>query len=168
MSPSFRDPAEDASLRFYYRGWRPTLLGRITTRLWAWAAGLGILPKIVTTLLVTDRQSGHLVGHVLAPVTFEGSDYIVSMLGDGSNWVQDLRASGGAAFLKHGRAKPVVLTEVPAAKRAPILKAWCQIATSGRQHLPVPHDAPIPAFEAIAADYPVFRLVAGQSAPPGP
>lgn len=31
-------------------------------------------------------------------------------------------------------------------------------ATSGRKHLPVPYDAPVSAFEAIAGDYPVFRI----------
>ena len=39
-----------------------------------------------------------------------------------------------------------------------ILKAWCQVATSGRHHLPVQHDAPVSAFEAIAKDYPSFEL----------
>jgi hypothetical protein len=46
-----------------------------------------------------------------------------------------------------------VLTEIPPQDRAPILKAWCQIATSGRQHLPVSHGAPVSAFEAIADEY---------------
>jgi uncharacterized protein (DUF736 family) len=48
--------------------------------------------------------------------------------------------------------------EIPADQRAPILKAWTQVATSGRQHLSVPYDAPVSAFEAIAADHPVFRI----------
>jgi hypothetical protein len=113
------------------------------------------------TLLVKARRSGSLVAHVLVPITFEGRVYLVSMLGEGSNWVQDVRAMGGAAFLKRGRSWPVVLIEVPVAERPPILKAWCQIATSGRRHLPVPYDAPVSAFEAIAADYPVFRVASG-------
>ena len=80
------------------------------------------------------------------------------MLGDGSEWVRNVRAAGGEAFIKRSRSRPAMLTEIPPRERAPILKAWCQVATSGRQHLPVPHDAPVPAFEAIAADYPVFRI----------
>ena len=56
------------------------------------------------------------------------------------------------------RSRPVMLTEIPPEERAPILKAWCQVATSGRHHLPVPHNAPVSAFEAIAPDYPVFRI----------
>jgi hypothetical protein len=51
-----------------------------------------------------------------------------------------------------------MLVEIPAKERAPILKAWCQVATSGRQHLPVPAQASVADFEAIAADYPVFRI----------
>jgi membrane protease YdiL (CAAX protease family) len=61
-------------------------------------------------------------------------------------------------FIKRGQTQPVTLIEIPPSDRAPILKAWCQVATSGRQHLPVAYDAPISAFEAIAADYPVFRI----------
>jgi hypothetical protein len=166
MPPSHKDPAETTSLRFYYRDWRPTLYGRIWTRIWAWATGLGILPDIVTTLVVKSRQDGRLIAHVLVPIEWEGKVYLVSMLGEGSNWVQDLRAAGGEAFLKRGRTKPVTLVEVPAAERAPIIKAWCQIATSGRQHLPVPYDAPLSAFEAVAADFPVFRIAIRENATP--
>jgi hypothetical protein len=89
------------------------------------------------------------------------------MLGEGSNWVQNVRAMNGAAYIQRVVIRPVVLNEIPAAQRAPILKAWCQIATSGRRHLPVPYDAPVSAFEAIAPDYPVFRIDAVPVAKPG-
>ena len=54
-----------------------------------------------------------------------------------------------------------MLTEVPPQERAPIIKAYCKVATSGRNHFPVPYDAPIEEFEKIAADYPVFRIDPG-------
>jgi hypothetical protein len=117
-----------------------------------------MMPDLLVTLLVKERKSDRLVGHVLVPVVYEGRRYLVSMLGDGSNWVLDQRATGGAAFLKRGRTEPVMLVEVPPEQRAPILKAWCQLATSGRQHLPVAYDAPLSDFVAIAAEYPVFRV----------
>lgn len=153
------DPAERSGfLRYFYRGWRPTRLGRMVSRSWAWASGLGLTPPILLTLQVQDRHSGRIGNTVLAVATHEGQRYLVSMLGDDSEWVRNVRAAGGAAFIKRGLSRPVVLTEIPPAQRAPILKAWCQVATSGRRHLPVAHDAPISAFEAIAADYPVFRI----------
>lgn len=158
------DPAErDSYLRFFYRGWRPTFVGRAWTRIYAFTVGQGLLPGVLVSLQTKDSRSGRLHAHVLVPVTFEGERYLVSMLGEGSNWVQDIRATHGSAFLKRGRTHPVVLTEIPPDKRAPVLKAWCQVAISGRRHLPVSYDAPLSAFEAIATEYPVFRIDAAPS-----
>ena len=154
-----RDPAERSGyLRLFYRDWRPTRLGRIVSGAWAWVSGLGLTPRVLVTLQVKGRSSGRLRTTVLIAATHEGQRYLVSMLGDGSEWVRNVRAAGGKAFILRGRSHRVVLTEIPIRDRAPILKAWCQIATSGRQHLPVSYAAPISAFEAIAADYPVFRI----------
>ncbi len=158
MKPSIKDPAERGHLRYYYRNWRPTRFGRLWNRVWAWICGLGLTPKFLITLQVKSRSNGRLCSTILASASHDGSRYVVSMLGDNSEWVKNIRATGGEAFIKQGRLNPVRLTELPPQDRAPILKAWCQVATSGRQHLPVAHDAPVSAFESIAADYPVFRI----------
>ena len=159
MRASRKDPAERSGyLRFFYRDWRPTRLGKIWNGAYAWVSGLGLTPQILLTLQVKSRSSGRLCSTVLVVASHQGRRYLVSMLGDGSEWVQNVRAAGGEAFIKRGRSRPVMLTEIPSEEQAPILKAWCQVATSGRHHLPVPHDAPVSAFEAIAADYPVFRI----------
>jgi hypothetical protein len=153
------DPAEKHRyLRLFYRRWRPTLLGRIWTRVFAWMAGMGFLPQLLVNLCTKDRISGRLQSHVLVPVTYQGQRYLVSMLGEGSNWVRNVRATNGAAYIRRGSTRAVTLTEIPPANRAPILKAWCHVAKSGRCHLPIQYDAPISAFEAIAIDYPVFRI----------
>jgi len=153
-----KDPAEEGYLRFFYRSWRPTVLGRIHNRILAWMAGLGLLPDLLIALRTVDRRSGRLRAHILACATYGGHRYLVSMLGEGSNWVQNVRATNGAAYVQRVVTRPVMLTEIPPLQRAPILKAWCQVATSGRRHLPVPYDAPLSAFESIAPDYPVFRI----------
>jgi hypothetical protein len=127
-------------------------------RAWAWVSGLGLIPPILLTLQVKGRSSGRLRMNVLVPATHGGQRYLVSMLGDGSEWVRNVRAAGGEAFIKRGRSRPVMLTEIPPTERAPILKAYCQVATSGRHHFPVPPTAPLSEFEAVAADYPVFRI----------
>jgi hypothetical protein len=62
------------------------------------------------------------------------------------------------AFAKRGRSRPVKLTVVPVSERGPILKTYCRVATSGRRHFPVPHNAPISKFNAVAERYPVFRI----------
>ena len=57
-----------------------------------------------------------------------------------------------------------MLTEVPIEERAPILKAWGQVATSGRKHLPVANDAPVAAFETIAGKLPCLSHRPGRVA----
>ena len=158
MTGQIPDPAESGWLRFYYHNWRPTWFGWLSNQAWAWATRLGLTPPILMTLQVEDRRDGRLRSTVLVPAHYEGKRYLVSMLGDGSEWVQNVRAAGGKAFVKRGHRQPVTLVEIPSKDRAPILKAWCQVATSGRKHLPVAYDAPVSAFEAIAADYPAFRI----------
>ena len=159
--PSHEDPAERSGyLKFFYRGWRPTRFGRIWSRIWAWIAGLGLATPLLE-LRAEDRRDGHLGSVVLIAASHQGKRYLVSMLGDASEWVRDVRAAGGRAVIKRGRSCPVVLAEIPPRERAPILKAWCQVATSGRRHLPISYEAPISAFEAIAGDYPVFRIDPG-------
>jgi hypothetical protein len=156
---SLEDPAERRGyLRYFYRDWRPTRFGRIWASAYAWLSGLGLTPDILVTLQVKSRRDGRLGSTILASAVYEGSRYVVSMLGNESEWVQNLRAAKGAAFIKRGRSRAVVLTEIPADQRAPILKAWTQVATSGRQHLSVPYDAPVSAFETIAENHPVFRI----------
>lgn len=158
MSALQRDPAEGGYLRYFYRDWRPTSFGRMWNSAYAWVSGLGILPKLLLTLQVKDRRDGRLSSTILVGATHEGRRYVVSMLGESSEWVKNVRAAAGAAFIKRGALRAVRLSEIPPAERAPILKAWAQVATSGRQHLPVAHDAPVATFEKIAADYPVFRV----------
>ena len=153
------DPAEQRrELRWFYSGWRPTPLGKLWNGAFAWASGLGLLPPILVTLQVRGRSSGRLRTNVLVPVSHAGQRYLVSMLGDGSDWVRNVRAAGGEAFIKRGGLQPVTLTEIPREERAPILKAYCTVATSGRHHFPIPPSATLAEFEAIAEDYPVFRI----------
>jgi hypothetical protein len=157
--PLGEDPAERTGyLRYFYRGWRPTRFGRAWNRLYAWVSGLGVLPRMLVTLQTSDRDSGHAASNILVAATYQGQRYLVSMLGDQSEWVKNVRAANGIASIKRGRSQPVHLTEIPPHERAAILKAWAHVATSGRHHLPVAHDARVSDFESIASDYPVFRI----------
>ena len=159
MQAAHVDPAEQHGyLRFFYRNWRPTFLGRLWSKAFAWLCGMGLTGKRLVTLRVRNRNSGRYASTVLVVVEYEGNRYIASMLGNESEWVRNVRAAGGKAFIKRRRAHSVKLTEIPSEQRAPILKAWCQVATSGRKHLPIAADAPISSFDVIAPDYPVFRI----------
>ncbi len=88
----------------------------------------------------------------------DGQRYLVSMLGEKVAWVENVRAAGGKAVLRHGRREEILLEEVPAHQRAPILKAYLQRAPGARPHVRVDKDAELSEFEKIAAAIPVFRV----------
>jgi hypothetical protein len=144
--------------RWLYRGGRPNRLAKIMNKGWAYIHALGLFPNYLVTLEVTGRQSGKTIGFPLAMTVMNGERYLVSMLGENTNWVRKVKAAGGRARLRHGVSEPVLLVEVEVAKRAPILKAFLQHAPGARPHIPVNKDAPLSEFEAISSRYPVFKL----------
>ncbi|MGE5222006.1 MAG: nitroreductase/quinone reductase family protein, partial [Omnitrophica WOR_2 bacterium] len=141
-----------------YRGGRPNRLAQIINRGWAWIHSLGLFPETLVTLEVAGRKSGKTISFPLAMVNRNGERYLVSMLGEQANWVRNVRAAGGKARLRHGITESVILEEVDASQRAPILKAYLQIAPGAQPHISVSKDAPVSEFEKIASQYPVFRL----------
>jgi hypothetical protein len=119
---------------------------------------LGIFPDRFVTLEVAGRKSGKIISFPLAMTVMNEERYLVSMLGEDTNWVQNVRAAGGKAMLVHGIREQVLLEEVDIRQRAPILKAYLQIAPGARPHIPISKDAPIAEFESIASKYPIFRV----------
>ncbi|HTS87324.1 MAG TPA: hypothetical protein VMG41_02435 [Gemmatimonadales bacterium] len=90
--------------------------------------------------------------------TVAGTRYVVSMFGTISDWVQNVEAANGDAIISHGRPIRVRLVPLPAEQRAPILKEYLRVASSGRKHFPLSVGAPLTDFAAIAAQYPVYKI----------
>jgi hypothetical protein len=153
--------AQHRLLRWMYRGGRPNRVARILNRISAiqFATGL-ILPSRVATLDVVGRRSGRVISFPIVITEYQGERYLVAMLGKNTNWVRNVRAAGGHVVLRHGRREAVRLEEVDASARAPILRRFLAIAPGARPHVPVDRRAPLPEFEQIAAQFPVFRIVA--------
>jgi hypothetical protein len=144
--------------RWMYRGGRPHRLAKILNKGWAIIHSLGIFPNYLVTLEVVGRKSGKMISFPLAMTVINRERYLVSMLGKEANWVQNIQASRGRARLRHGITEEVLLEDVDIQQRAPILKAYLQIAPGARPHIPISQDAPIAEFEKIASEYPVFKL----------
>ena len=121
------------------------------------SAGL-LSPRRAVTLEVRGRRSGRVISVPVAVADYQGQQYLVSMLGNGSNWVRNVRAAGGHAVLRRRRRQPVLLEEVEVGARPPILRRYLAVAPGARPHLPVTQHAPLEAFAAIAERYPVFRI----------
>jgi deazaflavin-dependent oxidoreductase (nitroreductase family) len=153
------DPAERSVLmRLLYKDWRPTNLGRWMNRMTCWWSGLGLPPKFQAVLEVRGRSSGRKRSSPVVIATIEGKEYLVSMLGPDSDWVKNVEAAHGDAVIRHGRRRRVRLVPVPPAQRAPILREYVRIATSGRRHFPLRVGTPMSDFEAIADRYPVYSV----------
>ncbi len=141
-----------------YRGGHPNRLASILNRGWAVIHSLGISPNYLVTLEVVGRKSGKTIGFPLVMTVMNGERYLVAMLGEDTNWVKNVGAAGGRATLRHGITEQVRLKEVDVSQRAPILKAYLQIAPGARPHMAISKDAPISEFEKVAVLHPVFRV----------
>ena len=152
--------------RWLYRGQRPNWIARILNRAWAAVASSGVAANYLVTLEVIGRKSGRTFSLPVVIAVIDGQRYLVSMLGENVSWVQNVCAAGGRAVLRSGSREEVLLEEVSADQRAPILRAYLQRAPGARPHVPVNKDAPLSEFEKIAAAFPVFRVASNKTVQP--
>lgn len=146
-------------LRWMYRQGRPNRVAKVLNGVSAFLHARGLLPNYLVTLEVVGRQSGKPIRFPLVLAMLDGERYLVAMLGEQTNWVRNVAAAGGRARLLHGRAEAVRLEPVEVGRRAPIIKAFLQRAPGARPHMPIDPGAPLADFAAVAAQYPVFRII---------
>lgn len=159
----------------FYRGARPTAAGRRLNRAWSWLVSNGLTPErwpgqpIIgpATIETRGRRTGERCSNMVTWVEYDGERYLVSMLGERSDWVRNSRAAGGDAVIRHGRRRAVRLVEVPLAERAPIIRAWFK-RTSGStaHHLGLQPSDSMEEFERIAPAHPVFQIVEMEASAP--
>lgn len=147
-----------ATRRRLYVGGRPTGLARVLNRGQAALHSAGIWPKRLATLEVVGRRSGRRISLPVVIADYKGERYLVAMLGERAAWVANARAAAGRAVLRHGKREEVRLEEIAPGQRAPILRRYLAVAPGARAHFPVDRRAPLSEFEAIAPQYPVFRV----------
>jgi deazaflavin-dependent oxidoreductase (nitroreductase family) len=133
-----------------------------------WWSGLGLPPRLVAVLEVRGRASGRRCSNPVVITTVGGKHYLVSMLGPRSDWVRNVEAAHGEAVIRQGHRRPVHLVPVPPEQRAPILREYVHVASSGRQHFLVPVGAPLCEFEKLAERYPVYRIDPARATSPQP
>jgi len=150
--------------RWLYRGQRPNWIARVLNRASAAIGSSGVAPNYLQTLEVTGRKSGRTISLPVVVAVVDGQRYLVSMLGDNAQWVQNVRAAGGRAALRSGGREEVQLEEIPADQRAPILRTYLQRAPGARPHVPVNKDAALVEFQKVAAAFPVFRVASNKTA----
>jgi hypothetical protein len=141
-----------------YESGRPNRVAALLNRAWVLVGSAGLGRNRLVTLQVRGRHSGGLISFPLLVADHRGDRYLVAMLGEGANWVANVRAAGGQAVLRHGRREAVQLEEVDPSASAPILRRHLEIAPAARSFVPVDRRAPLAEFDRIAAQFPVFRI----------
>ena len=144
--------------RWLYRGNRPNRIARLVNAGSARLAAAGIGPARLVMLEVTGRRTGRTISFPVVVADCEGERYLVSMLGEGTNWVRNVRAAGGRAALRHRHRELVRLDEVDPGRRALILRRYLELAPGARAHMPAGPDASLQELERIAPRYPVFHV----------
>lgn len=150
---------------------KASLKEKVLSRAWCWIVSQGLVPSSwpgrprigAVTLELSGRRSGRRRAVPVTWVELDGNRYLVSMLGEGSDWVHNARAAGGAAVLRRGRRRRVKLVELPVEERPRILQAWLKrtgVSSVPRKYLGLHRDSPLEEFERIAPSWPVFRIQA--------
>lgn len=151
-------PISDDELREMYRGGVGNADAKWWAAFWGRVQSWGVMPRRWVTLEVPGRRTGKLMSVPLGMADLDGRWYLVSMLGE-CNWVRNVRANGGRAVLRRGRASRCRLVEVPPAHAAPVLQRYVDKVPGGRPHVDVPRGAPLAAFAAAADRYPAFEVL---------
>jgi deazaflavin-dependent oxidoreductase (nitroreductase family) len=143
--------------RYVRPGWFTT---NVFNRIVAGLTGLGMSVLGSRVLEVRGRTSGEPRRVPVNLLTFEGERYLVAPRGE-TQWVRNLRASGGEGTLLLGRGRePFLATELEDDDKPQLLRAYLKRwkAEVGMFFEGVTADAPDDELRRIAPGYPVFRL----------
>ncbi|ANY05662.1 nitroreductase/quinone reductase family protein [Pseudonocardia sp. HH130630-07] len=130
------------------------LVGALATR--------GVLPGGTVVLAVAGRVSGEIRSVPLTPFTADGRRCLVSPRGD-TDWVRNLRASGGAAELRSGGGpERIRAVELDRAGAVPVLRSYLRgLGRSAGLLFPGLSDtASDEEITAAAHRHPVFEVTA--------
>jgi deazaflavin-dependent oxidoreductase (nitroreductase family) len=132
---------------------------RVFNPLVAGATRLGLPLAGSRVLEVKGRKSGEWRKTPVNPLEFEGGRYLVAPRGN-TQWVRNMRASGGGRLVRGRRVEKFTATEVPEEQRPPLLRAYL---TKWKWEVGAFFDGVGPdssdeELRRIAPDHPAFRI----------
>jgi deazaflavin-dependent oxidoreductase (nitroreductase family) len=145
------------SVRYQRPGWFTT---QVFNRIVAGLTRLGVSVLGSRVLEVRGRSSGQWRSTPVNLLSLHGERYLVAPRGT-TQWVRNLRASGGEGRLLLGRgAEPYRATEVPDDDKPAILRAYLKRwkVEVGVFFQGVGPDSSEADLRRIAPDHPVFRI----------
>jgi deazaflavin-dependent oxidoreductase (nitroreductase family) len=125
----------------------------------AWLTHRGLSVYGSRVLAVRGRKSGQWRTTPVNPLEYQGQRYLVSPRGE-TEWVKNIRVSGGGELRGGSRTEPIQVTEVPDAEKPDLLrhylKKWAWEV--GAFFEGVGADASDEDIKRIAPNHPVFRI----------
>ncbi|GEK79906.1 nitroreductase/quinone reductase family protein [Agrococcus baldri] len=133
-----------------------TPLRRVADRAMAALARAGLAPGGAAELTVRGRTSGEPRSTPVTPLELGGRLHLLAPYGQ-VGWVRNLRVAGEAT-IRRGRTYRIRATELPAAEAAPVLREYVRRIPLVRPYIAAGPGDDLAAFEAVAADHPVFVI----------
>lgn len=142
----------------------PTRADRATVKVIAALVHAGLGPFGARELQVRGRTSGAVRTTVVNVLTLDGARYLVAPRGT-TQWVRNLRHAGVAELRLGRHHEPVRAVELADGEKAPVLRAYLARwgFEVGRFFPGLGKNPTDAALGAIAADFPVFRLLAASA-----
>lgn len=125
----------------------------------AWMTKAGVSVAGSRVLEVKGRKSGEWRRTPVNLLVFEGDRYLVAPRGN-TQWVRNMRVSGGGRLVLGRRTEEFTAKEVPEGERVPLLRAYLEKWKweVGAFFDGVGPDAPDEELRRIAPDHPAFRI----------
>lgn len=86
--------------RSIYAGNRPNWIAKLLNTFWGRIHSAGLAPENWVSLEVKGRKSGKIITFPIVIALLDGQSYAVSMLGDDAQWVKNIRAANGTAYIQ--------------------------------------------------------------------
>jgi deazaflavin-dependent oxidoreductase (nitroreductase family) len=131
----------------------------VFNRVVAGATKLGLSVAGSRVLEVKGRKSGEWRRTPVNLLEFEGARYLVAPRGN-TQWVRNMRVSGGGRLVLGRRVEEFTAKEVPVAERVPLLRGYLKKWKweVGAFFDGIGPEASDPELLRIAPDHPAFRL----------
>lgn len=139
---------------------QPTATERVFNRVFGFLVGHGLGFGHKFLLQVCGRKSGKVYSTPINLLERDGKRFLIAPRGQ-TQWVRNAEAAGEIS-LKRGSYRQSFRVVPLADKAKPeLLKAYLELFKSEVQrYFPIAAGSDVSAFEGIAAEYPVFELVA--------
>ncbi|HEY1731157.1 MAG TPA: nitroreductase family deazaflavin-dependent oxidoreductase [Terriglobales bacterium] len=139
---------------------QPTAVEQLFNRIFGFMVGLGLGFRHNYLLQVPGRKSGKLYSTPINLLERNGKRYLVAPRGR-TQWVRNAEAAGEVtlkrgSFQQRFRVVPVADSDKPELLKAYLEKFKAEV----QRYFPLAAGSDVEAFESIAADYPVFELLA--------